>query len=68
MVPPVPAIQGTPVIKATEMDKRLLCKDEVRATLDNVAKALGSAVGLNFDRYYEKKQLRAKRRGIPPTP
>ena len=68
MIPTVPTIQGTPAIKAADMKERLLRKDAVRATPDNVAKALESAVRLNFDRYYEKKQLRAKRRGIPPTP
>ena len=68
MVPPVPTVHGTPAIKAADMNERLLRKDAVRATLDNVAKALESAVGLNFDRYYKKKQLRTKRRGIPPTP
>ena len=68
MVPPVPTVHGTPAIKAADMNERLLHKDAVRATPDNVAKALLSAVGLNFNRYYEKKQLRTKRRGIPPTP
>ena len=68
MIPTVPTIQGTPAIKAADMNERLLHKDAVRATPDNVAKALESAVRLNFNRYYEKKQLRAKRRGIPPTP
>ena len=57
MVPPVPTVHGTPAIKAADMNERLLCKDVVRATPDNVAKALESAVGLNFDQYYKKKQL-----------
>ena len=68
MIPTVPTIQRTPAIKAADMNERLPHKDAVRATQDNVAKALESAVGLNFDRYYKKRQLRAKRRGIPPTP
>ena len=67
MIPTVPTIQRTPAIKAADMNERLLYKDAVRATPDNVAKAQESAVGLNFDWYYEKRQLRAKRRGIPPT-
>ena len=68
MVPPVPTVHGTPAIKAADMNERLLHKDVVRATPDNMAKALESAVRLNFDRYYEKKQLRTKRRGTPTTP
>ena len=68
MVPPVPAVHGALVIKAADMNEGLLQKDVVRATPDNVAKALESAVGLNFDQYYEKKKLRTKRRGTPPTP
>ena len=68
MIPTVPTVQRTPVIKAADMNERLTRIDAVRATPDNVAKALESAVRLNFDWYYEKRQLRAKRRGIPPTP
>ena len=68
MVPPVPTVHGTPAIKAADMNERLLHKNTVRATPDNVAEALESAVGLNFNRYYEKKQLRTKGRGIPSTP
>ena len=67
MVPPVPAGHGALAIKAADMNEGLLQNDVVRAILDNVAKALGSAAGLNFDQYYEKKRLRTKRRGIPPT-
>ena len=48
MVPPVPTGHGALVIKAADMNEGLLQKD-VRATPDNVAKALESAVGLNFD-------------------
>ena len=66
MIPTVPTVQRTPAIKAADMNERLT--DAVRATPDNVAEALESTVGLNFDRYYEKRQLRAKRREIPPTP
>ena len=61
MVPPVPTGHGALVIKAADMNEGLLQKDVVRATPDNVAKALESAVGLNFNRYYEKKRLRTKR-------
>ena len=68
MIPTVPTVQRTPVIKAADMNERFTHKDAVRATPDNVAKVLESAVRLNFDWYYEKRQLRAKRRGIPPTP
>ena len=68
MIPTEPTIQTTPAIKEADMNERLTRKDAVRATPDNVAKALESAVRLNFDQYYEKRQLRAKRRGIPPTP
>ena len=68
MVPPVPTVHGAPAIKAADTNEGLLQKDVVRATPDNVAKALESAVGLNFDWYYEKKQLRTKRRGTPTTP
>ena len=68
MVPPVPTVHGTPAIKVADINERLLHKDVVRATLDNMAKALESVVGLNFNRYYEKKQLRTKRRGTPTTP
>ena len=68
MIPTVPTVQRTPVTKAADMNERLTRKDAVRATPNNVAKALESAVRLNFDQYYEKRQLRAKRRGIPPTP
>ena len=68
MVPPVPTVHEAPVIKAADMNEGLLQKDVVRATPDNVAKALESAVRLNFDWYYEKKQLRTKRRGTPTTP
>ena len=68
MVPPVSTVHGTPAIKAADMNKRILHKDVVKATLDNVAKALEPVVGLNFNQYYEKKQLRTKRKGTPPTP
>ena len=68
MVPPVPTGHGALAIKAADMNKGLLQKDVVRASPDNVAKALESVVGLNFDQYYEKKRLRIKRRGTPPTP
>ena len=68
MVPSVPTGHGALAIKAADMNEELLQKDVVRATPDNVTKALESAVGLNFDRYYEKKRLGTKRRGTPPTP
>ena len=68
MVPPVTTGHVAPAIKAADMNEGILQKDTVRATPDNVAKALESAVGLNFDQYYEKKRLRTKRRGTPPTP
>ena len=67
MISTVPTVQRTPAIKAADMNKRLTHNNAVRVTPDNVAKALESAVGLNFDQYYKKRQLRAKRRGIPPT-
>ena len=66
MVPPVPIGHGALAIKAPDINERQ--NDVVRATPDNVAKALESAVRLNFDRYYENKRLRTKRRGTPPTP
>ena len=54
MVPPVPTGHGAPAIKAADMNEGLL-KNSVRATPDNVAKALESAVRLNFDQYYKRK-------------
>ena len=49
MIPTVPTVQRTPAIKAADMNKGPTRNDAVRATPDNVAKALDSAVGLNFD-------------------
>ena len=60
--------EGPLAIKAADTNKESTHSDAVRATPDNVARALESAVRLNFDRYYQKKQLRAKRRGMSPTP
>ena len=68
MVSPVTTGHASPAIKAADVNVELLQKDTVRVTPDNVAKALESAVGLNFDHYYKKKWLRTRRRGIPPTP
>ena len=68
IVPPVPTGHGALVITAADMNEGLLRKDVVRATPDNVAKALESVVRLNFNQYYKKKRLRTKRRGTPPTP
>ena len=69
MIPTVPTVQRTtPVIRAEDANQESIRNDTVRTTLDNVARALESAVGLNFDRYYQKKQLRAKKRGMSPTP
>ena len=68
MVPPVTTGHVVPAIKAADMREGILQKDTVRATPDNVAKALESAVRLNFDHYYKKKRLRTGRRGTPPTP
>ena len=68
MMTTAPTMQSIPVIKAVGVNGRSSHNDAVRATPDNVARALESAVRLNFDRYYQKKQLRAKRKGIPPTP
>ena len=49
IVPPVPTGHGAKVIKAADMNEGLLQNNVVRATLDNVTKALESAVRLNFD-------------------
>ena len=68
MVLPVTTRHVALVIKAADMSEGILQKDTVRATPDNVAKALESAVRLNFDHYYKKKRLRTRRRGTPPTP
>ena len=59
---------ASPAIKAADANVELPLKDTVRATPDNVAKALESAIRLNFDHYYKKKWLRTGRRGIPSTP
>ena len=68
MVSLVTTGHASPAIKAADVNVELPLKDTMRATPDNVAKALESAVGLNFNHYYKKKRLRTGRRGIPPTP
>ena len=63
-----PTVQRTPAITTAGMSGISPHSDAVQVTLDNVARALETTVGLNFDCYYKKKQLRAKRKGMTPTP
>ena len=57
MVPPVTTRHVALAIKAVDMNEEIFQKDPVKATPDNVAKALESAVRLNFNHYYKKKRL-----------
>ena len=49
MMHTVPIVQRALAIKAADINERSPQNNVVRATPDNVARALESAVGLNFD-------------------